>query len=201
MRKLLKKFDSFIMALGEVLVGILLLVDPVRFTTAIIIGVGILLAVYGGLSVYAYFRSAPEEAARGQDLTKGLCVLAGAAFCIFRSEWFSMTFPLLTMLYGVGILVTGLAKVQWAVDMLRMKMKLWYFPAAGAALTLIVAGVIIQNPFETTEILWTFAGIALIVEAVVDLLGLVYEGKGPEGYIRGVKEDAQNSRAVSEKDS
>ena len=66
MRKLLKKFDSFIMALGEVLVGILLLVDPVRFTTAIIIGVGILLAVYGGLSVYAYFRSAPEEAPGGR---------------------------------------------------------------------------------------------------------------------------------------
>lgn len=182
MKKLLKKFDSIIMALGEVLVGILLLIDPIRFTAVIIIGVGILLAVYGGLSVLAYFKSAPEEAAKGQDLTKGICVLAGAAFCIFRSEWFSVTFPLMTILYGIGILITGIAKVQWAVDMLRMKKKLWYFPAVGATLTLIVAVVVIRNPFETMAVLWTFTAIALIVEAVVDLLGLVFEGKGPEGY-------------------
>ncbi len=49
-------------------------------------------------------------------------------------------------------------------------------------LTLIVAVVVLRNPFATTAVLWTFTAVSLIVEAVVDLLGLVFEGKGIDGF-------------------
>lgn len=178
MKKVLKKIDSFILAIGEAAVGILLLINPVGFTVAIIAGVGLLLAVTGAVSILAYFRADPEEAAKGQSLMKGLCALGGGAFCIFRSDWFIAAFPLLAVLYGIVILVTGIAKVQWAVDMVRLKKKQWYFQALGAAITLIAAAVVLGNPFGTTAILWMFTAISLIVEAVVDLVGMVLEGKG-----------------------
>lgn len=180
MKKALKKIDSFVLALGEAAVGILLLINPVGFTVAIIVGIGFLLALMGVLSVLAYFRTEPEEAAKGQSLMKGLFALAGGAFCIFRSDWFIVTFPLLAILYGIVILATGIAKVQWAVDMLRLKRKQWYFPALGAAITLTAAMVVLGNPFGTTAVLWMFTAISLIVEAVFDLVGMVLEGKGDD---------------------
>lgn len=64
MKKALKKIDSFVLALGEAAVGILLLINPVGFTVAIIVGIGFLLALMGVLSVLAYFRTEPEEAAK-----------------------------------------------------------------------------------------------------------------------------------------
>ncbi len=178
MKKMIKeRLVNILMALGEILVGILLLIDPLGFTAGIITGIGILLIVLGTIEVLAYFKEEPAEAVKGQKLTKGLCALIGGAFCIFKSDWFIVTFPLLTIVYGIGILLTGITKVQWAVDMLRMKIRLWYYAAVSAAVTLVVAVVILMNPFATTAVLWTFIAVALIVEAVVDILAMIFAEK------------------------
>ena len=54
MKKILQKFGSIILALGEVLVGVLLLIDPAGFTVGIIAGVGMLLTALGVFLVLAY---------------------------------------------------------------------------------------------------------------------------------------------------
>lgn len=168
---------NIIMALGEILVGVLLLVNPLRFTAGIITGIGILLIAFGTMAVFAYFKTEPLEAAMGQQLTKGLCILIAGTFCIFKSNWFIITFPLLTILYGIGILLTGITKVQWAVDMLRLKRGPWYYAALSAAVTLVVAAVTLMNPFTTAAVLWTFIAVSLIVEAVVDIVAVVFSAR------------------------
>ena len=171
MKLIRERLVNILMAAGEILVGILLLINPLGFTAGIIAGIGMLLTALG------YFREEPLEAVKGQKLTKGLCAFAGGAFCIFKYEWFIATFPLLTILYGIGILLTGITKVQWAVDMLRMKVKLWYYAAISAAVTLLVAMVILMDPFTTTAVLWNFIAVGLIVEAVADILAMFFSAK------------------------
>lgn len=95
-------------------------------------------------------------------------------FCALKSEWFIATFPLLTVIYGVVTLMTGLSKVQWAIDMLRQKQKYWFVALIGALLTLVFAVLILCNPFSSTAIPWTFIAISLIVEAVMDILAFVF---------------------------
>ena len=87
---------------------------------------------------------------------------------MFRSDWFILTFPLLTVLYGVMALVCGICKVQWAADMLRSKQKYWYVGAIAAFLTIVFACLILANPFAATATLWTFVGVTMIVEAAAD---------------------------------
>ena len=177
MKLIRERLVNILMAAGEILVGILLLINPLGFTAGIIAGIGMLLTALGTLWVLGYFREEPLEAVKGQKLTKGLCAFAGGAFCIFKYEWFIATFPLLTILYGIGILLTGITKVQWAVDMLRMKVKLWYYAAISAAVTLLVAMVILMAPFTTTAVLWNFIAVGLIVEAVADILAMFFSAK------------------------
>jgi len=173
MKALKQNGNAIIVCIIEVVVGILLLVDPVNFTAGIIIAAGIALMVGGLLNVIRYFRSSPEEAAAGQLLVQGLIALAAGAFCAFDPQWFILTFPVIAILYGIAVLIGGLNKIQIAVDMLRLKNSKWWWGAVSAVISIVCALVIINNPFSTTAALWWFTGISLIVEAVFDMVTLI----------------------------
>ena len=126
MKNLKENLNGILVCLFEIVVGILLLINPVGFTSGIITAVGIALMVIGLVCVVKYFRADARVAAVSQLLVKGLVALLGGAFCTFRSAWFVVTFPVLTILYGVAILITGLSKVQLTVDMIRLKNSKWF---------------------------------------------------------------------------
>jgi len=173
MKILKKNGNAIILCIVEAVVGILLLINPVGFTAGIIIAAGIALMVGGLLNVIRYFRSSREEAAAGQLLMQGLVALLAGAFCAFNPEWFIITFPVIAILYGVAVLISGLGKVQITVDMLRAKNSKWWWGAISAIISIICAVVMINNPFSSTVVLWWFTGITLIVEAVFDLITLI----------------------------
>ena len=173
MRAIQKNGGSILMCVLEILVGVLLLVDPTGFTSAIIIAAGAALILYGVNSIVRYFRADAAEGALRQSLFKGLLLLLGGLFCVLRSRWFVDTFPLLTILYGIGLLISGIGKIQWMADMIRFGRKRWYLPAISAVLSLIFAAIILCSPTA----LWSFLGIVLIVEAVFDIVAIALGGK------------------------
>ena len=177
MRKANIGMASILMSLVEILIGILLLINPVGFTSGIINTFGIVIAIFGISEIIQYFRLDAEEAAQKDQLTKGILFTVAGLFCVFKTEWFIATFPVITLLYGVLILVTGVSKLQKAIDMLRLKRKFWYVMLISSVLTLVVAVLAISNPFTTTAVLWTFIGVSLIVEAVMDVVAFVFAGK------------------------
>lgn len=159
----------------EVLVGILLLIDPVGFTSGIIIVFGIVLTLIGAVSLFKYFRADAETAAKERSLTKGLIFVIFGLFCAFKSEWFVITFPLLSVLYGILCLLIGVSKLQWTVDMLRAKRKYWFVEAIASVLTIVCAVLILGNPFSSAFFLWTFIGVTMIIEALVDISAFVLD--------------------------
>lgn len=180
MSTLKRSLNGTVVSIIELIIGVLLLINPVGFTSGIITVFGIILMICGLVNVVKYFRSEPEEAAVKQLLAKGLAELLAGAFCAFHSYWFIATFPILTLIYGVVILFTGLAKIQWTVDMLRLKRKRWFLAMISAAVSVICGIVIITSPFSTTAALWMFTGIGLIVEAVFDIVAAIWGNKQEE---------------------
>lgn len=173
MKMLKEHVDGILLCLSEIVVGILLFINPVGFASGIIVMAGIVLLALGLIDVIKYFRADAKEAATGQYLTKGLLALLAGGFCAFKAQWFIATFPLLTILYGAAILIAGLGKVQMTVDMLRFKNKKWFWAAISAVISIIGAGIILKNPFTSTAVLWMFTGITLVVEAVFDVIAFV----------------------------
>ena len=169
-----RNLGSVAMSLAEIIIGILLLVNPVAFTSGIIVAFGIVLMIMGIGTTIKYFRTEPEEAAVSQILVKGLLALLAGVFCAFNSHWFIATFPVLTLVYGVVILVTGITKLQWTVDIIRMKRSKWFWMAISAAISVLCGITVITNPFSTTAVLWMFIGISLIVDAVFDMIGGIF---------------------------
>ncbi len=177
MEKKSKGFMSLVMCLVEIVIGILLLIDPVGFTSGILIAFGIVMMIMGIADVVRYFTTNAAEAAEKGFLTTGLISIGIGAFCTFCSDWLIVTFPVITVLYGILILVSGVAKLQVSIDMVRLKKKYWFVALVGAVLTLVVAAMIICNPFASTAFLWTFIGISLILEAVIDILTFIFSRK------------------------
>ncbi len=178
MKTLKQNANAIILCVIEAATGILLLIHPVGFTSTVIIAAGIALMLGGLLNVINYFRSKPAEGAAGQLLARGLLFILAGAFCAFNAGWFLVTFPVITVLYGVAVLVGGMGKVQTAMDMRRMGNNKWWWALISAALSIICAIVIINNPFSSTMAIWLFTGISLIVEAIVDVIALaVSRGK------------------------
>ena len=177
MKKVNSGNASLMMSFVEILIGILLLINPVGFTSGIIVTFGIVLTVMGIGQIIKYFRTDAEEAANGGKLTKGILFAVLGLFCAFKSSWFIATFPVITVLYGVLILAAGVTKLQQAVDMARVKQPYWFVALISALLTLIFAILIIFNPFASTAVLWSFIGITLIVEAVMDVVTFIFAKK------------------------
>ena len=127
-----ERLSIIFLSIAEILVGILLLVNPVGFTSWIIIAFGIVLVFVGLISVIQYFRTPAPEAALKKSLVIGILAILLGLWCVLKNEWFIALFPLLTTLYGIVILVEGVTKVQWTADMLRLKTGRWGWMALSA---------------------------------------------------------------------
>lgn len=173
-----KAWSSILLPAAELVSGILLLVNPSVFTRIIIIGLGLILAALGTAGVIRYFRLDAAAAALTQSLARGLGMMLTGCFCIFGSTWFIATFPVMTVLFGIVLLYTGLFKLQRAADLLRLRQGNPLYAGVNAALTILAAVVIILNPFATLRALWTFIGVMLILSAALDLIPYILSASG-----------------------
>ena len=167
---------KLLIAVCEAITGFLLLRNPTGFTLGILKALGILLIIGGILQILRYFRLSPEDGAKSQGLTRGILELLAGLICALNSQWLLKTFPALTMVYGIVILVLGVFKLQAAVDLARLQRRA-RMAAVSAVVTIVCAAVILCNPFHTTALLWKFLAISLIAEAVLDVICMFFTRK------------------------
>ena len=173
MKFLKKNSVNLLISICELVLGILLLINPTGFTTGIIIAFGAACLIFGIIQIVFYWRKPFADAMSHLYLMKGLISSSLGLFCICFSHWFLDTFVLLSFLYGILLLISGFYKVQWSIDLLRQKEKRWWMGAISAVLTIIFSLLIIGNPFSSVNAIWIFSGIALIIESVLDLITLL----------------------------
>ena len=169
---------SLITVFLEILVGILLLINPTMFTSIIIIILGVGFAILGLVDIVKYFQNDVVTGATGQFFTKGILYLLFGCFCVFKHDWFIGTFPVLTTMYGILVLITGVSKLQSAIDLVRIRHPKWFLTGITSVVTILCAVFILCNPFKSVEFMWWFIGLSLIVEAVVDIIVIILSHKG-----------------------
>ncbi len=172
-----QNMSHLLLMVFELVIGVLLLCRPVSFTAGVIIVFGVGLLIAGVIRIVRYFKATPVQGARERSLAEGLMLSVLGIFCITKYTWFIAAFPVLAVLYGVVMLFSGLFKVQVAVDQWRLKLGNAMWEALSAGMTILFGIIILVNPFATAISLGIFAGITMIVAAVLDLLALVLFGR------------------------
>ena len=163
--------SAIVAGLVELLIGILLFVDPVGFTSGILKTVGVVLFLCGVVCLIRYFRTEPVQAALEQNFSKGLIMILLGVLFVLWTETIITLFPF-ARLCGVAILIIGVVKLQQGVDLLRLKSRFWFLAGINALLAIVFAAIILSDP----PILWQLAAISLIVEAVLDI-AVLFLGK------------------------
>ncbi|MCD7831684.1 MAG: DUF308 domain-containing protein [Firmicutes bacterium] len=179
MKKIKNSAGNLILSICEILLGIVLLVNPVDFIGGIIVIVGVVFAVMGLFNIIGYFLTPVKEATVGTKLTEGIIGLAVGIFCICNSGWVTATLSVIAVIYGIIVLLTGVVKVQWSIDLLRLKQKRWIFALISAVLSIIAGVIIVCNPFTTVSVAGIFAGVILTVEGILDIIA-VFFGKSDD---------------------
>lgn len=156
----------FVISLCQIIIGILLFINPLAFTNGIVIACGAIMLILGVASIVGYFTTEKTLAAAENSLFEGMLLLIIGGFCAFQSKWLVEVVSIASILYGVVLVLLALKSIQSMVNMLRLKDKKWFLELINAVVLLVFAIVIFLNPFDAVVALWIFVGVALIVSAL-----------------------------------
>ncbi|MCD7750146.1 MAG: DUF308 domain-containing protein [Lachnospiraceae bacterium] len=173
MKRFKEAIPVFVTAVCELILGISLLSDPASMTVKNVETIGMLLIVAGAISIYSYFRNPPRTGVSERNLSVGILTVLLGLFCNLNSAWFATAFPEPIALYGVIMLVAGVFKTEIVVSRIRLKLGNWWLYAANAAVTVLCAALILFNPLGLATVLYVFAGLSFILEAVIDFTTVI----------------------------
>lgn len=177
MRKIRIYLFDLMIIVAELVIGFLLILNPEGFTRGIIIAFGVALMVYGAISTVGYFRTDPETAALQQKLAKGIGALVLGLFLGIRSQWFVDFFPVLTSLYGIGLLAVAIVKLQRIVDFLRLRHQGWHLEGIGTLLLAVLGIILLVNPFETVKFVWALLAAVLFADAALTFATVIVSAR------------------------
>ncbi len=174
MKKIKNNAANLALSLCEIILGVVLLAKPVDFINGIVVIFGIVIAVSGIFNIISYFRSPPKQAVLGTKLSEGIIALAVGIFCVFNPGWITATLSVVAVIYGIIVLLTGVVKIQWTVDLARMKDRSWKFALISSLVSVVAGVIIVCNPFTTVSVAGVVAGLVLVVEGVLDIIAVVF---------------------------
>ena len=163
---------SPILALLELLLGAMLLIDAIGLSVAVIIAFGVSLVLAGLWRLLRYLRAGKEEAALSWDLASCAGLVFLGACAIVNQKWLMDAAGSLAVMYGVIVSVAAFMKLQIAVDALRSGRPFWYLMAAGFILTAAITALLFLRVFPESSV-WIFSGIVLVALGVLDCVYFV----------------------------
>jgi len=177
--KLTTKIKLFFkyLKLGMILSGILSLVlgfvmifspDVENNALRFVFGGG--LALFGGVEIVVAFAKPKGLLAVG-DIIPGVLSLAVGLVFLFRFDTF---LSLLWILLGVAMLIDAIYKLQYAFELKTVEVKFWWVLLLLSLATLIMAAVLMIQPFKETQSMAVFTGVLLAVNGVFDLTCVIF---------------------------
>lgn len=162
-----------------IIVGLVLLFFPEETTRMIAYIAAVLLLVMGVSQIIGYLRSDPGMGRHNSSLVAGIFLVIAGLIVYFRAE---AVISIIPIILGIIIAISGVAKLQQAVDLARMKVSRWSTVLAVSLLNIILGVVIFFNPFSTVMTLLRFVGIGLVYSGVSDVIATLYLSRRTRDY-------------------
>ncbi len=152
------------------ILGVLMIIFPEKSSDIICIAVGLILGIWGLVRLITYFASGKIESFGSFALVQGTALLGFGILFIINP---GILKAFLSAALAITLIVSGVMKLQYAVDFLRLKAKFWYVSLLGAVISITLGAMVFFNPFSAAKWLMLFIGISLTVNAVWDIISVV----------------------------
>ncbi len=176
LKKISSRVGTLILAVGEILLGVLFLSIYDYIGTLIVI-FGAALTLIGVVNVILYFIRNPIKAAEKHYLSLGLFLILAGIFCVMRYDFIIGMVTDLFVIFGVLMLVVGISKLELTINRARIRDKSWRVHLISTILTIAAAVFVIADPVESSDIIRIVFAVSLIVEGTADILALLLAGE------------------------
>lgn len=164
------KWRSLITAFSAILLGVLFILTPQASANIICYVAGILLLAAGLAALVSYLASG--RLFGSYALVSGIVLLVCGVFCLLRPEIIQ---GLLTVIFGIFLVIDGMTTLQDGIDCARAKLSGWWVLVTLALITIALGCVVLFGKFASVMLL---AGISLIVDGVFDVIATaVFSGR------------------------
>ncbi|MCD7831682.1 MAG: DUF308 domain-containing protein [Firmicutes bacterium] len=193
LKKLSSRVGTLMLAVGEILLGVLFLSIYDYIGTLIVI-FGAALTLIGVVNVILYFIRNPLKAAEKHYLSLGLFLILAGIFCVMRYDFIIGMFTDLFVIFGVLMLVVGISKLELTINRARIHDKSWRVHLVSTILTIAAAVFVIADPVESSDIIRIVFAVSLIIEGAADILALLLAGEEkPKQTENGAAGDASEN--------
>lgn len=147
-----------------------------------------LICVWGIFKIFSQIMRRKNNDVSVAGIVFGCLLLAIGVYVIISPEFLA---GVLTVVLSVILFLGALFKLQYAVKFQKNNSKLWWVQAGAAILLIITSIIAFINPFgKAGNLIMIFIGIALVVDAIWDLLTIFYIKKK---FGEAVKYAAENN--------
>ena len=168
LKRMLKKLkiQASAAAIALIIIGLMFIIFRDTSLNVICYVAGALIMVWGVLCLFTFFVTGLSRGKAG-DLALGLTLVLVALILLIK-PW--VITGILTVIFGIALIVDGAVKLQQFVAMNKAKIKTRWAVLALAVVSLVLGILIVFDPFGGTIMI--FAGISLIVAGVMDLCAI-----------------------------
>lgn len=166
--------------LALLVLGIMMIIFPAQSGNIICMGIGIFLSVWGLVRLITYFASGSTDSFGSFALVQGAALLGFGVLFILNPDILK---SFLTSVLAIVLIISGVMKLQYAVDFLRLKAKLWYISLLGAIISVTLGAIVFFNPFTASNWLMLYIGISLTVNALWDLVTVAILSKVAKNFV------------------
>lgn len=149
-----------------IVLGLVMAFFPQMTSLAVCIMFGIALIICGVVKIVGYFSRYDLGYMFHFDLMMGIVQLVVGILLLCHPGTIMVALPIVL---GISLLTDGVLKTQLALDIKRMGYGKWWISMVTAVLGIILAVMIMSNPFEGTTAVFMVIGISFVVDGLLDL--------------------------------
>ena len=169
-------------ALCIIAIGLIFVIYPGTALDTLVRVLAAAALVVGAIKTAGYFLIKNADRPSRGSLALGLLIFIFALFFLIKPQ---LIVSILYVLIGFALLLDGMLQLQSAMDLRRFRSNKWVIVLALSALTILLAFVVLLDPFSTAKTLVMVSGIFLIVSGVTDLISLFFIGGIAPGFSAG----------------
>lgn len=160
------KANYTISALLCVILGLVLLIWPGTTTQIVCMLLGIVLFTYGAIQIVLYLFNRERTIVSQGMLVLGIIFAVIGGWILLKPEMIIMAVPVIV---GVLIVIHGLHNAAQAFALKNDGYDRWWVAFLLGALTVILGGILIYNPFKVVNTVVRLIGIFLIYDGLSDV--------------------------------
>lgn len=162
-----------------IILGAVLIFFPQAVNEMIAYVIAAAMFVVSVIEFYNYFRKNVKNDFYRNDLVFAVVALVAGIILLAKRD---AIISLIPIVLGALIIISGVKKLQNAIDMTRLKMGGWQSVLVLAAINIIFGIIMIICALETAKVITVLIGVGLVYSGISDLFAMVWVSKSAKRF-------------------